>query len=341
MHMYFFAALACLVAYCDYRPISPEPLPSRLHHLALNFILPGGDLPGSAPTSAASFCTPCILLIEAGVLIWPTRCAPSASAEAGPEAQAEADSSPAHAPRPTAHRAPIERHRTAMRIGVMPRRKSSRSVAEICSGLVADRPARLPSMSGRDAPPRTRPRPTRRRSVRRGVGTEEAVSHRIAAGDATPPSRRKGGRRAAHHVGEGLLPGHPKIGECRDPDPEHRQPDQSAGAERHDRSGPRRRTWPGICGGGERSQGAGQSDRESDGRNLGADPGIQTPPARPSMRSRRSAAPSPRSTKSPARSPPPSISRAPRRGRSPVTCSRPRMAQASQRQHRQRQPSFQ
>jgi methyl-accepting chemotaxis protein len=40
IHMYFFAALACLVAYCDYRPILAGTIAVALHHLALNFVLP-------------------------------------------------------------------------------------------------------------------------------------------------------------------------------------------------------------------------------------------------------------------------------------------------------------
>ena len=48
MHMYFFAALACLVAYCDYRPILVGTAAVALHHLALNFLLPAAIYPGGA-----------------------------------------------------------------------------------------------------------------------------------------------------------------------------------------------------------------------------------------------------------------------------------------------------
>ena len=57
MHMYFFAALACLVAYCDYRPIVAGTVAVALHHLVLNFMLPAAIYP-AAPISDASFCTP-------------------------------------------------------------------------------------------------------------------------------------------------------------------------------------------------------------------------------------------------------------------------------------------
>src|SRR5450756_492282 len=40
VHMYFFAALALLVAYCDYRPIVIATVAVALHHLILNFLLP-------------------------------------------------------------------------------------------------------------------------------------------------------------------------------------------------------------------------------------------------------------------------------------------------------------
>jgi methyl-accepting chemotaxis protein len=69
MHMYFFAALACLVAYCDYRPIVAGTAAVALHHLTLNFILPAAIYPGGADFGRVVLHAT-ILLIEAGVLIW-------------------------------------------------------------------------------------------------------------------------------------------------------------------------------------------------------------------------------------------------------------------------------
>src|ERR1700733_14783377 len=69
MHMYFFAALACLVAYCDYRPIVAGTVAVALHHLALNFIVPAAVYPEGADLGRVVFHA-VILLIEAGVLIW-------------------------------------------------------------------------------------------------------------------------------------------------------------------------------------------------------------------------------------------------------------------------------
>src|ERR1700761_6894688 len=69
MHMYFFAALACLVAFCDYRPIAAGTIAVALHHLSLNFILPAAIYPGGADFGRVVFHA-AILLMEAGVLIW-------------------------------------------------------------------------------------------------------------------------------------------------------------------------------------------------------------------------------------------------------------------------------
>jgi methyl-accepting chemotaxis protein len=69
IHMYFFAALACLVAYCDYRPIIAGTVAVALHHLALNFILPAAIYPGGGDLWRVILHAG-ILGIEAGVLIW-------------------------------------------------------------------------------------------------------------------------------------------------------------------------------------------------------------------------------------------------------------------------------
>jgi methyl-accepting chemotaxis protein len=68
LHMYFFAALACLVAYYDYRPIVAGTVAVALHHLALNFIFPAAIYPGGADFGRVVMHA-VILLIEAGVLI--------------------------------------------------------------------------------------------------------------------------------------------------------------------------------------------------------------------------------------------------------------------------------
>ena len=69
MHMYFFAALACLVAYCDIRPILAGTVAVALHHLALNFIIPAAIFPGGADFGRVVLHAG-ILILEAGVLAW-------------------------------------------------------------------------------------------------------------------------------------------------------------------------------------------------------------------------------------------------------------------------------
>jgi methyl-accepting chemotaxis protein len=69
MHMYFFAALACLVAYCDYRPIVAGTVAVALHHLTLNFVLPAAIFPGGTDFGRVVLHA-VILVIEAAVLIW-------------------------------------------------------------------------------------------------------------------------------------------------------------------------------------------------------------------------------------------------------------------------------
>ncbi len=69
IHMYFFAALACLVAYCDYRPIIAGTVAVALHHLVLNFAFPAAVYPGGADLGRVVLHA-VILLIEAGVLGW-------------------------------------------------------------------------------------------------------------------------------------------------------------------------------------------------------------------------------------------------------------------------------
>jgi methyl-accepting chemotaxis protein len=69
IHMYFFAALAFLVAYCDYRPILAGTVAVALHHLLLNFILPAAIFPGGADFGRVVLHA-VVLLLEAAVLAW-------------------------------------------------------------------------------------------------------------------------------------------------------------------------------------------------------------------------------------------------------------------------------
>jgi methyl-accepting chemotaxis protein len=105
MHMYFFAALACLVAYCDYRPILVGTVAVALHHLALNFIIPATIFPGGADFGRVVLHAG-ILILEASVLLWvahqlaelfETTAQKTAEAEAASAAEARANASRAEA----------------------------------------------------------------------------------------------------------------------------------------------------------------------------------------------------------------------------------------------------
>jgi signal transduction histidine kinase/ActR/RegA family two-component response regulator len=71
-HMYFFAMLACLVAYCDVRPIMAGTIAVALHHLVLNFLLPAAIYPGGSDFGRVMLHA-VVLGIEAGVLVWLAR----------------------------------------------------------------------------------------------------------------------------------------------------------------------------------------------------------------------------------------------------------------------------
>jgi methyl-accepting chemotaxis protein len=68
-HMYFFAALACLVAYCDFRPIVLGTVAIALHHLTLNFLLPAAIFPGGSDFGRVVLHA-VVVIIEAAVLVW-------------------------------------------------------------------------------------------------------------------------------------------------------------------------------------------------------------------------------------------------------------------------------
>jgi methyl-accepting chemotaxis protein len=98
MHMYFFATLACLAAYCDFRPILIGAVAVALHHLTLNFVYPAAVYPGGADFGRV-IVHAVILIFEAAILIWlPYKLAQmfevmaetTAEAEAGKTAQQRA-----------------------------------------------------------------------------------------------------------------------------------------------------------------------------------------------------------------------------------------------------------
>ncbi|HNB28849.1 MAG TPA: chemotaxis protein, partial [Alphaproteobacteria bacterium] len=68
IHMYFFAALAMLVAFCDWRVVLAGTVAVALHHLVLNFALPALVFPDGAAFFRVVLHA-VIVLIEAGVLM--------------------------------------------------------------------------------------------------------------------------------------------------------------------------------------------------------------------------------------------------------------------------------
>jgi len=69
MHMYFFASLAMLTAFCDWPVILIATATVAVHHLALNFLLPAAVFPNGGDFFRVVFHA-VIVLVEAGVLMW-------------------------------------------------------------------------------------------------------------------------------------------------------------------------------------------------------------------------------------------------------------------------------
>ena len=121
MHMYFFAALACLVAYCDYRPVLAGTIAVALHHLVLNFVFPAAIYPGGADFGRVVLHA-VILLIEAGVLLslavkltelFETTARKTAEAEAAHVAEARANAERSESEQRAKRDSDIARHELA------------------------------------------------------------------------------------------------------------------------------------------------------------------------------------------------------------------------------------
>jgi len=115
MHMYFFAALACLVAYCDYRPIAISAVAISLHHLTLNFLFPAAIYPGGTDFGRAMLHA-VIVAMESGVLIW-LALKLSDLFETASQKTAEAEAAGAAEARANAERIEIEQHSKQERDG--------------------------------------------------------------------------------------------------------------------------------------------------------------------------------------------------------------------------------
>jgi methyl-accepting chemotaxis protein len=107
MHMYFFATLACLAAYCDFRPILIGAAAVALHHLTLNFAYPAAVYPGGSDF-ARVVVHAVILVFEAAILVWlPYKL--SQMFELMAEKNAEAEAAKAAQQKATAERIDAER----------------------------------------------------------------------------------------------------------------------------------------------------------------------------------------------------------------------------------------
>jgi methyl-accepting chemotaxis protein len=96
MHMYYFAMLALLAVYCEWRAIVAGAGTVAVHHLTLNFLVPTLIYPGGADFGRVVLHA-VVLVVEAATLVWLTRnlnamfAATTASAGQAAEAQAAAE----------------------------------------------------------------------------------------------------------------------------------------------------------------------------------------------------------------------------------------------------------
>jgi methyl-accepting chemotaxis protein len=91
MHMYFFAVLAVLSAWCDWRAVLVAAGVIAVHHLTFNLLLPALVFPEGMASFARVVLHAVIVVVEAGILVWlgeALRRSFAASGEAGNAAQA-------------------------------------------------------------------------------------------------------------------------------------------------------------------------------------------------------------------------------------------------------------
>jgi methyl-accepting chemotaxis protein len=70
MHMYFFAALALIAGWCEWRALVAYAGVVAVHHLALNFLLPAAVFPSASSEITRVLLHAVILVLQTGVLIW-------------------------------------------------------------------------------------------------------------------------------------------------------------------------------------------------------------------------------------------------------------------------------
>ncbi|MDR3506476.1 MAG: methyl-accepting chemotaxis protein, partial [Caulobacteraceae bacterium] len=119
MHMYYFAMLALLTIFCDWRVIVAAAATVAVHHLSLNFLLPQMIYPGGANFGRVLLHA-VILIVEAATLVWVTQnlnamfavMTKSADEAARSQAAAEAALMEAEAAHQNGRAAAIERDQT-------------------------------------------------------------------------------------------------------------------------------------------------------------------------------------------------------------------------------------
>jgi methyl-accepting chemotaxis protein len=70
MHMYFFACLALIAGWCEWRALVAYAGVVAVHHLTLNFLLPAAVFPSAGSEIGRVILHAVILLLQTGVLIW-------------------------------------------------------------------------------------------------------------------------------------------------------------------------------------------------------------------------------------------------------------------------------
>jgi len=123
MHMAYFAALAVVVIYCDWRAIFGGAATVAVHHLVLSFVLPDLVFPGSADLLRVVFHA-VILIVEAAVLAW-SAASVTAMFAANARSQAAAEAA------------------TAKAVDAATQAESSREAAERATGQALDSAAAL------------------------------------------------------------------------------------------------------------------------------------------------------------------------------------------------------
>jgi methyl-accepting chemotaxis protein len=119
LHMYYFAAVALLAAYCDWRVLFLAAAAVAVHHLGLNFLLPSAVYPGGADLGRVILHA-VILVLETGSLMWLAATLAGLFQRAA-ERQADADAARAEAVLATEERKRIEQQAVAERTSALKR----------------------------------------------------------------------------------------------------------------------------------------------------------------------------------------------------------------------------